>query len=84
MDKVFVHQISDDDNIKPKYFIKWEGEISLMLLASNHLIICYENHIYLYPLVSDDALITNDERNWGFETDIKFLSRSSKKIRNDL
>ena len=50
IDKVFVHQISDDDNTKPKYFNKREGERSLMLLASNHLIICYENHIYLYPL----------------------------------
>ena len=73
IDKVFVHQISDDDNTKPKYFVKWEGEISLMLLASNHLIICYENHIYLYPLVSDVALITNVERDWSFETDVKYL-----------
>ena len=73
IDKVFVHQISDDDNTKPKYFIKWEGDISLMLLASNHLIICYENHIYLYPLVTDVALITNVERDWSFKTDVKYL-----------
>ena len=57
-----------------------------MLLASNHLIICYENHIYLYPLVSDVALITNVERDWSFETDVKYLrvlGECSKKRRND-
>ena len=72
-DKVLVHQISDDDNTRPKYFIKWEGDLSLMLLASNHLIICKENHIYLFPLSNDVALITNVERDWSFETDIKYL-----------
>ncbi len=72
-DKVLVHQISDDDNTKPKYFIKWEGPLSLMLLASNHLLICKENHVYLYPLSNDVALITNVERDWSFETDVKYL-----------
>lgn len=72
-DKVLIHQTSDDDNTKPKFFIQWEGSLSLMLLASNHLIICKENHVYLYPLATDVALITSVERDWSFETDVKYL-----------
>ena len=72
-DKIIVHQIDDVDNTKGKYFIQWEGDLNLILLASNHLIVCNENHIYLYPLRDDIALITNVERDWSFETDIRFL-----------
>ena len=43
------------DNTKGKYFIQWEGELSLILLISNHLVVCNENHIYLYPLTNDTA-----------------------------
>ena len=72
-DKIIVHQINDIDNTKGKYFIQWEGELSLILLTSNHLVVCNENHIYLYPLTNDTALITNVERDWSFETDVRYL-----------
>ena len=35
--------------------------------------VCNENHIYLYPLSNDTALITNVERDWSFETDVRYL-----------
>ena len=72
-DRVYVHQISDDDNTKPKYCIKWEDDISILLLASNHLIICYENFINLYYLAEDEKLISIEEREWNFETSVKYL-----------
>ena len=72
-DKILVHQINDDDNTKPKYYISWEGDLSLILLTSNHLVVCHENHIYLYLLSNDVALITNVERDWSFETDVRYL-----------
>ena len=72
-ERIIVHQLNDVDNTKGKYFIKWEGDLNLILLASNHLIVCNENHIYLYPLTNDTALIENVERDWSFETDIRFL-----------
>ena len=72
-DRIIVHQINDIDNTKGKYFIQWEGELSLILLTSNHLVVCNENHIYLYPLTNDSALINNVERDWSFETDVRYL-----------
>lgn len=72
-DRIIVHQINDIDNTKGKYFIEWEGELSLILLTSNHLVVCNENHIYLYALTNDSALINNVERDWSFETDVRYL-----------
>lgn len=71
-DKVHIYKISSEDN-KVKYYIQWESELSLMLLASNHLIICHDNHVYLFPLLNDVAIITTVEREWSFETDVKYL-----------
>ena len=67
--------------------MQWEGDLNLIMLVSNHLIICNESHIYLYPLASDITLITNIKRNWSFEKDIslfKNLRKCSKKRRKSL
>ena len=58
-DKIIVQKINDLDNKEGKYFIKWEGELNFIMLASNHLIVVKNNNIYLYPLINDMALITN-------------------------
>ena len=71
--KIFVHQISDDDNTKPKYCIKWENDISILLLSSNHCIVSYQNIITLFFLSKEESLIVVEEREWSFETDIKYL-----------
>ena len=68
-----VHSISADDNTIPQYFIKWEGNLSLMLLASHHLIVCKENHVYLFYLSDETSMVENVERDWSFETDVKYL-----------
>lgn len=68
-DKVYVYQ----EEKVPKYFIKWEGDVNLMLLTSNNLLICVDNHLYMYPLTNAVPLISKTEREWSFDSDIKYL-----------
>jgi intraflagellar transport protein 122 len=70
-DKVCVYQLNEEDTAKvPTYQIKWEGELNLILLTSNHLLICLDNRLLLYGLTKNTG---NVEREWSFEADIKYL-----------
>jgi len=68
-DKIFVYELNEEDNSRsPKYCIKWDSEVNLILLTQKHLLICLDNRIISYELQS--ATI---EREWTFDSDIKYL-----------
>ncbi len=71
IDKVCVYELNPDETAKsPKYYVKWDGDVNLILLTSNHLLICLENRLLLFCLTSNTGSI---EREWTFEADIKYL-----------
>jgi len=68
-DKIYVYELNQDDNTRvPKFIIKWETEVNLILLTKNHLLICLDNRIISYELKSNTI-----EREWSFDSDIKYL-----------
>lgn len=73
-DKLLVYQQTTEDEeeiIKsPKYSLKWEENVNLILLTTNHILICIDNRIQCYSITSNSEL---SEREWGFDGDIKYL-----------
>lgn len=68
-DKIYIYELNEDDSTKtPKHIIKWDTEVNLILLAKGHLLICLDNRIISYELNSSTI-----EREWSFESDIKYL-----------
>jgi intraflagellar transport protein 122 len=70
-DKVCIYELNEDETAKtPKYYVKWEGDLNLILLTSNHLLVCLDNRLLLFCLTSNTGSV---EREWTFEADIKYL-----------
>lgn len=68
-DKIYIYELDDEDNTRaPKYIIKWDTEVNLILLTKNHLLICLDNRIISYELSGSRI-----EREWSFDSDIKYL-----------
>lgn len=68
-DKIYVYEVSEENNKRiPKHIIKWDTEVNLILLTKNHLLVCLDNRIISYELIS-----TTIEREWSFDSDIKYL-----------
>ncbi len=71
-DRVLIYEQNQEDISKsPKYQIKVEGEINLILLSSCHLFMCQENRLTSYELIRAETHQTFKE--WVFEGDIKYL-----------
>ena len=72
--KILIFQQTDENEeevIKtPKFSLKWEENASLILLTSNHLLVCIENRIQCYSIQSMSEL---SEREWSFDGDIRYL-----------
>lgn len=50
--------------------ITWEGDCSLLLISSNHVIICLENRIQLISTKSTNNI---SEREWTFDGEVSYL-----------
>jgi intraflagellar transport protein 122 len=71
IDRVCVYELNTDETAKsPRYYVKWDGEVNLILLTSSHLLICLENRLLLFGLTNNTGSV---EREWTFEADIKYL-----------
>ena len=69
---VFQQTTEDEEEIikQPKYSMKWDDNASLILLTSNHLLVCIENRIQCFSLHSTSEI---SEREWNLDGYVKFL-----------
>jgi len=68
-DKIYIYELNEEDNTRaPKYIIKWDTEVNLILLTKHYLLICLDNRIISYELKTSTI-----EREWSFDSDIKYL-----------
>lgn len=70
---ILIYEITNDEEeiIKtPLHSITWEGETSLILLTSNHLVLCHENRIQLVSIMSTNGI---SDREWTFDGEVTYL-----------
>ena len=69
-DRICVYRLTDEKTSKiPKVIIKWDGECNLILVTTHHLIICMDNRVLLHTQANVSIL----EREWSFESSIKYI-----------
>lgn len=71
-EKVCIYQLNEEGTSKaPKYNVKWEGDLNLILLASKHLFICMDNRLLAFDLLTTNN--STPSKEWSFEADVKYL-----------
>lgn len=69
-DRICIYKFTDEETSKlPKYIIKWEMECNLILVSTNHFVVCSENRLLLYTQSNNSVL----EREWSFDSTIKYI-----------
>lgn len=69
-DKICIYNVTNEETAKvPKILMKWEGECSLILITSFHVVTCHQNRISLYTQETNSKL----EREWAFDSVINYL-----------